>query len=223
MFLIGNKFTPQIQFRVKTQIVWAEKPSQMDKTNVGTGSTEVGYPSFGKYEFPPDGEKMQKEFKLWDFETTYFNLTGYLDSGTVVAGTGGGTLKAREGVRDPFGDFLVSGSAYDAVQGAAGWHLLSGESHFQRGGNSILGFTVAEQVCRGSDSSVAWRGGCERAIDYFDDTGKLDWNTFQNGITGSASCFPNQAVDITNTLNTPTHKFPASVLTHELRSWGFGL
>jgi hypothetical protein len=140
MFLIGNKFTPQIQFRVKPQIVWAEKPSQMNATNVGTGSTG----SFGKSEFPPLGLKMRTDFQLWIFETTYFDFTGYLDSGTVVAGTGGGTGIARNGTRQPFGDFLVSGPAYDDVQGAAGWHLLSGESHFQRGGNSVLGFTEAE-------------------------------------------------------------------------------
>jgi len=211
MYLIGNKFTPQIQFRVKTQIVWAQKPSQMDAANVGTGSTG----SYGKSVSPPDGEKMREEFKQWIFETTYFNFTGYLNSGTVQTGTGGGTLVARVGVRDPFEDFLVFGPAYEAVQGAAGWHLLSGESHFQRAGNDVLGFTEAGQVCRGSDSSV-WRGGCEVAINYFDSRGELEWNRVSAGITGSVTCFPNKAVGITSSQNTPIHKFPASILTHEL-------
>ena len=213
MYLIGNKFTPQIQFRVKTQIVWAEKPSQMDATNVGTGSMGT----FGESLIPPLGLKMRKEFQQWIFETTYFDFTGYLKSGNVVPGTGAGTGAVIDGARAPFVDFLVSGPAYDAVQGADGWHLLSGESHFDMGdGNSALGFTIPEHVCKGSDNSPEWRGGCEPIIKYFDSQGTLTWNYITTGITGTASCHPNQAAGITSTLNTPVHRFPGMILGHEL-------
>lgn len=207
MYLIGDRFTPQVQFRIKSQIVWSEKPPQMNLTNVGTDLLSAA--NFGRHANPPDVSQLQDEFMLWIFETTYFNLTAYLASGP-------------KGARGVFADFLVpTGSdAYQLAQGAA-WHMLSGEFMFEHAQLGLLvGFTTVDSLCYGQDAAL-WRASCEGIFDFLDVNDRLSWKFIVNGIQATSGdqpvyCVPNRAAGITSTLNTPGHKFPGYILAHEL-------
>jgi hypothetical protein len=202
IFLVGNRFTPQIQFRIKDQIVWANKPSQMSPLNVGTNFQAPGYPTYGEPLVPADGTQILEDFALWIFETTFFNFTGYISTGVKDA-------------RDPFANFRVTGPGYDLGQTTVGWHLLSGESVLKIGATTAVGYALADSVCIGKET--LWTSNCEQLFDSLDYSDLLTWKRIKTGVfSGNLKCYPNQAIGFSSMLNTPLHSFPGFILAHEL-------
>lgn len=205
IYLVGNRFDPQIQFRIKQQYVWEQFPSQISSSNVGSGSID----GFGNPQIKMSGDQLLKEFQLWIFETIYFNFTGYLASGDA-------------GSRGNFTTFLVNTATPEYALGddAHGWHILTGEpvvTYSSEG--AVMGLANIGTICK-AVGHADWRNGCEVLFDYLDNPSNaftLDWETIHDGMTSdSYRCFASNNIGFTSTVNTPQHDFPGLILAHEL-------
>lgn len=209
IYLVGDRFSKQIQFRIKQQIVWEEFPDQISPSNVGTGPfNDLGFP-----ENAMDGTLLLKEFKSWIFETTFFDFARYLESGVA-------------GARGIYDGFLVASSSDEYALGdtAHGWHVLTGEPSFAYSGEGEpLGIATVGSVCA-CHGHETWRSGCEVLMGAIDasESHTLEWETLQNGFSGTGQdgvelyCRPEYNVGISSTVNTPHHYFPGLILAHEL-------
>lgn len=201
IYLVGNRFTPQIQFRIEQQVVWEDFPSQISASNVGSGDLD----QFGRPEFKPEAEKIFEEFQLWIFETTYFDFTGYLAAGG-----------------NNFDDFLVDASSPEYALGntAHGWHILTGEPVLQYGPEGfITGLANVGTICKGT-GHADWRNGCKILYDSVNANPEmtLTWSLVHDGWNGGGNmkCYSSNNVGLTSTVNSPAHDFPGYILAHEL-------
>ena len=213
IYLVGDAFSPQIQFRIKSQIVWTELPSLFDPTNVPNdeplpNALEAQY---GLTTQLADGVQYLNEFERWVFETTYFRLTDFVNDG-------GDNVDA----------YFVAG-ANAALENADGWHILSGQFSFMSGSALAAGIASAGTSCLG-DNKEEWRSACRAYFDY--NGANTVWGTanadglISDGIPGGiaqysgdtivARCQSNRAIGVTSLLNTPSHRFPGYVLAHEI-------
>jgi hypothetical protein len=125
ILLIGNRFSPQIQFRIATHIIWTDDtPSQFDSANM------IRFAGL----FAPDGDIFLVNFHKWVLETTYFNVTGWLASGVAKK-------------RGNFTEYLVTGHNKELGDRADGWHLLTGYDELLRINKKSE--TSSHQVVRG--------------------------------------------------------------------------
>lgn len=200
IYLVGNRFTPQIQFRIEKQVVWEDFPSQISPSNVGSGDLD----QFGNPVFKPDAGQLLKEFQLWIFETTYFDFTGFLSAG------------------NNFADFLVDNSSPEYALGntAHGWHILTGEPVFEYGPEGFVsGLANLGTICKGTGHEN-WRNGCEFLYTNIIASQEmtLSWDLVHNGVEGGGitKCFSSNSVGLSSTVNSPAHDFPGYILAHEL-------
>ena len=209
IYLVGDRFSKQIQFRIKQQIVWEEIPDLISSSNVGSGAVDES----GVFENLMDGSILLDQLQSWIFQTTFFNLTGYLNSGDA-------------GNRGNYDDFSVDSNSAEYALGdtAHGWHVLTGEFNFELGNEGTpLGVATLGTIC-GYYGHDIWRGGCQTIMDFIDnsDDYTLGWEFIRNGqkfinIQGVVNrCYPEYNVGISSALNTPIHYFPGLILAHEL-------
>ena len=208
IFLIGNRFSPQIQFQIATQIIWTDDtPSQFSANMIRFAGL-----------FAPDGDIFLDNFHKWVLETTYFNVTGWLASGVAKH-------------RGNFTEYLVTGHHKDLGDRADGWHLLTGYDELLRINKKSE--TSSHQVVSGiatiDGMCVNHITGCHETFLELDREGRMEdmgtnwsltkWGAYYAQLWKDSLCYPNLAVGFTS----PDNRFSGLTLAHELgHNLGFG-
>lgn len=117
IYLVGDRFTPQIQFRMTKHIVWTTGlPSVVTQTNVESGS----YDASGRPQNLIDLNLYLRDFGKYAFHVSEYDLV------TKQAVTG---------------DMATTGD------GAHGWHLLTGNFGGLVGGQMAAGLAMTNTTC----------------------------------------------------------------------------
>ncbi len=118
IYLVGDKFTPQIQFRMKKHIVWTTLPSVMTQTNVESGPYDA---ASGEPQNPIDISLYLRDFGKYAFHVSEYDLF----------------TKAK-----------VTGEMETVGNEAHGWHLLTGNFGGTYGGQMTVGLANVNSTCQ---------------------------------------------------------------------------
>ena len=206
IYLIGNKFSPQVQFQIDTQIIYTDDlPSQFDSANMNKSV--------------PDADVFFHNFHKWITETTYFDVTGWMAS----AGTNGDR-------KNTFNNFLITGTNKELGDRADGWHILTGYDYMIRNGSETVGGVgTIDRMCQNIKT------GCELTFTELDNDGKMEdmaanwsltkWEDYYASVGRDSQCYPNLAIGFTCVINWDGWDRDDSGLTlaHEMgHNLGFG-
>jgi len=194
IYLIGNKFSPQIQFQIDTQIIWTDYPSQFDSANLNRSM--------------PEGNVFLSNFHQWIIETTYFNITGWIASASTA-----------EDRKTTFNTSLITGENKQLGDRADGWHLLTGYDKMIRiNDTDVSGMAPIDYMC------VNYKAGCERIFTEHDSNGKIDklrnwhllyWQDYYAAASFEGEpCYPSLAIGWTRVVIDDADK--GRILAHEI-------